>query len=137
VLIEMVLVHHLEGRRNALLYISIGVALVALFYLFLGIGKINEWMAIVLILMITLGEIFAMPFMNSFWINRSKVYNRGEYAALYTMAWSAAQTLGPMLSAQLAELTSFRFTWWIVAGCAAVVAGSFWFLRNRLNPAVH
>lgn len=137
VLIEMVLIHQLEGRRNALLYISIGVSLVALFFFLLGIGKVNQWFAFMLIAMITFGEIFAMPFMNSFWINRSKPYNRGEYAALYTMAWSAAQTLGPMLSAQLAEQTSFRFTWWIIAGVAAIVAGSFWVLRNRLNPVMH
>lgn len=137
VLIEMVLIHQLEGRRNALLYISIGVSLVACFYFLLGSGKIHPATAFLLMIMITFGEIFAMPFMNSFWINRSSFYNRGQYAALYTMAWSAAQTLGPMLSAQLAEYTSFRFTWWIVGGLATLVSISFWLLRNKLKHEVN
>ncbi|GAO43624.1 MFS transporter [Flavihumibacter petaseus] len=121
VMIEMVLIYHLEGRKRATWYISIGTALVALFFLFLSIGPVSIFQAALLILLATIGEILAMPFMNSFWISRSKNHNRGQYAALYTMAWSAAQTLGPMLAAQLAQHMGFRFTW-LVIGCGAMLA---------------
>ena len=43
----------------------------------------------------------------------------GQYAALYTMAWSAAQTLGPMTGAQIAQHYSFNWLWWLV-GCLSL-----------------
>ncbi|MBZ5856508.1 MFS transporter [Flavihumibacter profundi] len=133
VVVEMVIIHQLEGRKNQITYIAIGVGLVAIFYLLLGTGPIRHVPALLLIALITIGEILSMPFMNSYWIGRSKTYNRGQYAALYTMAWSAAQTMGPMLSAQLAEHAGFRLTW-VVIGCIALfVAFIFWQLRTRLR----
>jgi predicted MFS family arabinose efflux permease len=131
VLVEMLLIYRLEGRRNQIYYITLGVALVALFFLLVALTKVGFLMAFVLITFITAGEMLAMPFMNSFWIGRSQNHNRGQYAALYTMAWSAAQTLGPLGSAQLADGMGFRFTWFTVAGVAAFVALVFWQLNRR------
>jgi predicted MFS family arabinose efflux permease len=130
VLIEMVVIYQLEGKRNQMAYIAAGVTLVALFYLLLGIGPIGPGAAVLLVSIITSGEILAMPFMNSFWINRSREHNRGQYAALYTMAWSAAQTFGPMLSAQLAECSGFRFTWFVIGSVCLCVAIIFWLTRQ-------
>lgn len=130
VLVEMVLIHRLEGKRRPGRYIAFGVALVALFYLLLGLGPIGLGTAVFMILLVTMGEILSMPFMNSFWIARSQTHNRGQYAALYTMAWSAAQTMGPMLSAQLAESTGFRLTWIVVGSCCLMVAISFRLSRH-------
>ncbi len=48
-----------------------------------------------------------MPFMNTYWIARTSHGNRGQYAALYTMAWSAAQTLGLMAGVQVAQVAGF------------------------------
>lgn len=131
VLVEMVVIHRLEGRRHHLTFIAAGVVMVALFFLFLGLGPVGPAIAVLLIVLITFGEILAMPFMNSFWIARSSEHNRGQYAALYTMAWSAAQTLGPMLSAQLAEYSGFRFTWFVIGGLGMLVALVFWQLKSR------
>ena len=49
----------------------------------------------------------AMPFMNSFYIGRSTEGNRGQYAALYTMAWSAAQVIGSSSGTQIVQATGF------------------------------
>ncbi|ULQ53692.1 MFS transporter [Flavihumibacter fluvii] len=133
VLFEMVIIHQLDGRNNHMAYISFGVGLVALFFLLLGVSPVSPLAAISLIILITFGEIMSMPFMNSYWISRSSERNRGEYAALYTMAWSAAQTLGPMLSAQLAEYAGFQFTWLIIASICLLVALSFWLYRGTFQ----
>ncbi len=125
VLVEMVLIHKIEGKRNPVRYIALGVGLVGVFYLLLGLGAIGLLQAVLLIFLITMGEIFSMPFMNSFWIARSQHHNRGQYAALYTMAWSAAQTLGPMLCAQLAEAQGFRITWLVVGASCLLAAVLF------------
>ncbi len=125
-LIEMALVYKLEGKRESLIYITIGVALVGISFVILnlpGIGAVFSFMAIV---MITLGEILSMPFMNSYWIGRTQISNRGQYAALYTMAWSAAQCLGPLGGAQVAEHYGFQVLWWVIGALALFASFAFW-----------
>ncbi|HLY68517.1 MAG TPA: MFS transporter [Puia sp.] len=83
-------------------------------------------------IVVTLGEIFSMPFMNSFWITRTSVSNRGQYAGLYTIAWSTAQVLGPSGGSQLVEHFSFRTLWWVAAGiCLTSSLGFRWLGRNK------
>ena len=96
----------------------------------LNMFLMTAFMAFVMIIFITFAEILAMPFMNSYWIGRSKPHNRGQYAALYTMAWSAAQTFGPMFGAQVAEHAGFNWLWWIVCGLSLLVAFGFMQLHS-------
>lgn len=125
VLIEMVVVYKLEGRRRSTVYIITGTLLMAGAYCMLGSFLMTHALAFVMVVVITFAEIMAMPFMNSYWIGRSKTHNRGQYAALYTMAWSAAQTFGPMTGAQVAEHAGFKKLWWIITGLALLTAIGF------------
>ena len=124
-IIEMVLVYKLEGKRKNYIYITAGVALVGLSFLFLNFPGPGFIIATIMIIAVTFGEILSMPFMNSYWIGRTQTTNRGQYAALYTMAWSAAQTLGPAGGAQIAQHLNFTFLWWIVGGLAILAALAF------------
>jgi predicted MFS family arabinose efflux permease len=125
VAIEMVIVHKLEGRKKSTVYIITGTLLMALAYCMLSAFVMTHLLALVMVVVITLAEMMAMPFMNSYWIGRSRQHNRGQYAALYTMAWSVAQTLGPMLGAQVAEKKGFYILWWIVCGLSLFTALGF------------
>lgn len=129
-LIEMVLIYKLEGRRKNTAYITVGVCLVGLSFLMLNIPGIGRTLAFTMIVLITFGEILSMPFMNSYWISRTQTSNRGQYAALYTMAWSAAQTIGPLGGAQLAEHYGFTILWWVVGGLALLTSLFFWKLHQ-------
>lgn len=133
VAIEMVLIYKLEGKKRSTYYIVIGVMLIGLAYLMLNLVSMNHALAFVMIIIITFGEITSMPFMNSFWISRTKSHNRGQYAALYTMAWSAAQTLGPMTGAQVAEHAGFSSLWWSAAALATITAFAFFRLHRRIG----
>ena len=126
VLLEMVLVYKMENKGKNGLLITTGVGLVGLSFLLMNIPGIGIPMALTAIIVVTLGEILAMPFMNSYWISRTQPNNRGQYAALYTMAWSAAQCLGPFLGAQVAGRIGFTYLWWIIAGMAFFAAYSFY-----------
>jgi MFS family permease len=75
-----------------------------------------------MILLVTFGEIFSLPFMNTYWTERSQEGNRGQYAAMYAMSWSAAQTIGPVLGAQLADAAGFAVLWWTVGGICILAA---------------
>ena len=79
---------------------------------------------------VTFGEILAMPFMNSFWISRSIASNRGQYAGLYTIAWATAQVIGPVFGSQLAQYYGFNFLWWVMGGLCLVAALGFQYMRK-------
>lgn len=129
-LVEMVLIYKLEGRRKNMVYITVGVVMIGVSFLLLNIPAAALVVGCSMIILVTFGEILSMPFMNSYWIARTQPANRGEYAALYTMAWSAAQTLGPMGGAQLAERGGFMLLWWVV-GAACLLAALFYWKLHR------
>jgi predicted MFS family arabinose efflux permease len=124
-IVEMVLIYRLEGKRPVMYYITRGVVLVGLSFLLLNIPGTGPLLALIMIITVTFGEILSMPFMNSYWIGRTNPSNRGQYAALYTMAWSAAQTLGPMGGAQVVQHGSFRLLWFFTGGLCICAAWSF------------
>ncbi|HXB42565.1 MAG TPA: MFS transporter [Puia sp.] len=130
--VEMILVFSLEGRRSGLHYVSRGVFIVGIAFLLLNILPGAGLLAVFCMLVATFGEISSMPFMNSFWVARTSSNNRGQYAGLYTMAWSSAQVLGPSLGSQVAGHFSFRILWW-ATGCVCFVAamGFRWLLGNK------
>lgn len=124
-ILEMIIVYKLDGRRKNLVYVSAGVLVTGLSFMMLDIPGIGPWLCFGMICVITFGEILSLPFMNTYWISRTQASNRGQYAALYTMAWSAAQTLGPMGGAQLAQHAGFRVLWWVVGGLCLVTSFCF------------
>jgi len=129
-LVEMVLVYKLESATNYTKYIVRGVALVGVSFIMLNLPGMGVILAVPMIVIITFGEILSMPFMNTYWISRSHDSNRGQYAGLYTMAWSAAQCLGPLLGAQVAEHYGFNTLWFIVGALGMVASWSYWKLNR-------
>jgi predicted MFS family arabinose efflux permease len=115
VIIEMVLIFHLESKNKTIVMISNGMLLTSLsflVYIFLPLHPITGLISVVLV---TLGEIWAMPFMNNYWTGRASSHNRGQYAGYYTMAWSLAQVLGPTGGTWIAGHWGFNSLWWITA----------------------
>ncbi|MEA5405393.1 MFS transporter [Arcicella sp. DC2W] len=118
--IEMILVHQLDGKFLKTNLIAIGTALTALSfwvfntYFFVGI----LWISIILN---TVGEMFAMPFMQSFSIERSDESNRGQYIAMYTMCYSFAQITSPTIGSQVVDNFGFT-TLWYVMGCFCLLS---------------
>lgn len=122
---EMVLVHKLEGRRHIMQYIMVGVMMAAASFAVFNVLPNAKWVAVTSVLLITFGEMISMPFMMTYWINRTNEGNRGQYAGLYTVSWSVAQTLGPLAGAQIAEHNGFAMLWWVVAGVFFLTALGF------------
>jgi predicted MFS family arabinose efflux permease len=131
-LIEMVLVFKIEGKRENLFYISNGTLLIGISFLLLNIFPPLGISAVVFTFFVTIAEMSSMPFMNSFWVSRTKPSNRGQYAGLYTIAWSVAQIAGPAGGSQVVEYFSFRTLYWIM-GCICIVTawGFKWLQRNQ------
>ena len=127
---EMLLVNNLEGKRSPLYFTGIGVVIAAFSYSILIFFPAAVWLAVLSIILVTLGEMIAMPFMNTFWMSRSNDRNRGEYAALYTIAWSVAQIIGPIYGSFLIEYGGYKLFWYFIFGICLLTAGGYFYLNN-------
>ncbi|GGH06580.1 MFS transporter [Mucilaginibacter phyllosphaerae] len=136
VLIEMVLINYLEGKRHALTYIVWGVLITGFAFALLNVLPPGIATATLVVILVTFGEIMSMPFMNSFWIARTNNYNRGEYAALYTMSWSAAQVFAPALGSQVINYGGFNSLWWLLGILSALTAAGYYLLYQNNKTAV-
>lgn len=132
-LLEMVFVYKLEGKRAPLDFIWRGVLVNGLAYLSFNILPATAAVAILFILLFTLSEMLSVPFMNTFWTSRSTDQNRGQYASLYTIAFSVAQIISPPFSTYIVQHLGFADWWYIVAGGSLVTATGFWYLNKRVS----
>jgi predicted MFS family arabinose efflux permease len=131
--IEMVLVFKLEGKRGNLYYVFFGVLAIGVSYLLLDVLPLSIFIVYFCMVVSTVGEMLAMPFLNSFWISRTSPSNRGSYAGLYTIAWSTAQVVGPTGGAEIAQRWGFTVLWWAVGGICLAAAMAFRYLRQTQN----
>lgn len=131
-LVEMILVFKLEGKRENLVFTSYGVLLMAACYLLFVVLPHAIWVGFVFWFFISFAEMMSLPFMNAFWIDRCGSHNRGQYAALYTIAFSIAQVVSPSLGAYMAEHAGFT-NWWLVITILSLVAfAGFRVLRQKV-----
>ena len=129
-LFEMAVVFKLEQKKKNIRYISIGTLLVGLSFVSYNILPGAASLALCATFIITAGEMMAMPFMNSFWISRTDHNNRGQYAGLFTAAWSIGQVLGPFIGSQIAQRYGFNVLWWVIGGICIVAASGFKWLGS-------
>jgi predicted MFS family arabinose efflux permease len=129
--IEMVLVYVLEQKNKTVLFISSGTFICALAFYSLLLPGNGKLITLIMILLITFGEIIAMPFMNTFWTGRSNEKNRGQYAALYTIAWGIGQTMGPFLCSRLVDATDFDTLFLVLGSILTLGALGFYRLNKR------
>lgn len=129
--IEMILVYRLEKMHRPLQVIKYGVWLIGIAYGLYNVLGGQFQLAVIGILFITFGEMLAMPFMNTYWINRSSDHNRGQYAALYTMAWGTAQIAAPSIGGYVADHYGFSYLWWIIFATSLVTGFGFHWLTRK------
>ncbi len=135
VVLEMGIVHQVETRlRRPTTLIPWGVLLTGLSYSVLNTGS---WLGLALVstVLVTIGEMLAMPFMMSWAINRATDQNRGQYMGLYAMAYSLSQIMSPAIGSQMVVLAGFRGLWYVIFGVSVISASGFWWLGDRLARA--
>jgi predicted MFS family arabinose efflux permease len=130
VFIEMVLVFKLEGKRPPAHYISLGAFLIGASYLMLNLPLAGLVVALVAMIIITIGEMLMFPFINTFWVSRSSQHNRGQYASIFTMSFAFAQVLAPTLGSQVVQHSNYHLLWYMVfAVCTLASIGFYRFKK--------
>jgi MFS family permease len=79
-------------------------------------------------LMITLGEMLAFPFIASFIMLRSTEHNRGAYATANTLSWSVAQIIGPSGGGWIAEHFGFPWLWGTLILLCLITGAGFYYV---------
>jgi predicted MFS family arabinose efflux permease len=129
VIIEMVLIFYLESKNKTLTFISNGLLLTSLSFVVYVLMPGYALTAVISVILVTFGEILAMPFMNNYWAGRASSQNRGQYAGYYAMAWSLSQVLGPTSGTWLASHFGFNSLWWIATYVCLITGVLFRFLK--------
>ena len=107
VIIEMPLIAWLEKSRRLFSFIIAGALCLPLAFLLLLFGKSMMVFAILYTLIITMSEIFAMPFMMNYTLGRSRKERQGQYSALYSIAYAIAMIIAPLLGLGIAAKYGF------------------------------
>jgi predicted MFS family arabinose efflux permease len=131
--LEMPLVKWFENsKRSHSGLMLIGAILTALSFLILTSGS---WIGILIIsmLLVTFGEMIAFPFSNAFAMDRSKKGNKGEYMALYSIAFSVAHLFSHNGGMHLIESIGYNNTWYVVSLIALICMVLLFILRQQLN----
>ncbi len=136
---EMPLIKWLETKaytKTGLMLV--GLALTGLSYLFL---IINPWIGFIVIgmVLLTVGEMIVFPFSNAFSLVRAKRGLKGEYMALYSIAFSLSHVFAHNLGFQMIEAFGFDKTWILMAFLALfgillmILLKRFMRVTNELN----
>lgn len=130
-LMEMVMISKIENKKSPIFYIVMGVIIVCFSFAVLMLPKfIPVVLAVISILLFTFGEMFSLPFFNTFVVKRSNEYNRGIYAAGYTLSWSVAQVIGPTSGFYIAEKFGYNTLW--IGVTVLLLLCAYFFSRLKL-----
>ncbi|MFT6867158.1 MAG: putative MFS family arabinose efflux permease [Cyclobacteriaceae bacterium] len=133
-LFEMILVYKIGDRFQIRKLMAFGSFLMGLAFLMLY-GFETKWALYGACILISFAEIFAMPFMATYTIQKSGEKNKGAYMGLYSVAFASAFVLAPLIGTNVIAAWDFQSWWLIVGGMALGVGiGFLVLLRNKIAP---
>ncbi len=120
VVLEMPLIFTLEKKFSKLKCIGWGVLMYGFAYLVLNLTGPFIVIAVFSMILLSVGEIFNMPFTNTYALGRARPSNRGQYMGLFTMAYSIAHIFAPAIGMQVAGHWGFVSLWWLLGALCGV-----------------
>ncbi len=127
---EMPILYAAERRYRPIPTMLFGAALIITAYLTLPwVITIGYLPLVLMILLLTMGEILYMPFTNTYVARYAPPARRGEYLGLLSASYSAAFVLGPLLGFGVAGHYGYGIA--TLTCCAVAMVG--WALLSRIN----
>ncbi|MBK8519125.1 MAG: MFS transporter [Saprospiraceae bacterium] len=78
----------------------------------------------------TVSEMFAMPFMTNYAVSKPSENRRGQYMALYSMAYGFAHILAPLGGLYIADVYGFRTLYLMLMLLSILVTIGFFSIRR-------
>ncbi|QBZ98668.1 MDR family MFS transporter [Flavobacterium sangjuense] len=128
--LEMPVVSYVERHKiSKVKVVTMGCFLMAI-SIFLML--INTWSGVLIIMMLfmTVGEMFAFPFSNSVALSRAPKGHEGRYMAIYTMSFSLAHIASSKVGMEIIEYYGYQMNWFVmgILGLLGVIFG-IWVFR--------
>ena len=121
VVIEMPLIFRIENKKTHLYWVRIGIVTYCLAYLSFALPVAGVIAALGYMFFISVGEIFVMPFSTSWVVARAGNQKQGMYLAFYTLAYSVANVLAPLISTQIIAAWGYLALWVTMAFISILV----------------
>jgi predicted MFS family arabinose efflux permease len=127
---EMIMVYILGRNFQIHKLIFLGLLLVGAGFVILNV--VHATFILVLgMVVLSIAEIFAMPFMVTFVVQRSGIKNRGSYMGIYSFAFSAGHVFSPIIGTFIIGHHGFGTLWWVSGIASVFVALGFWFIARE------
>lgn len=129
-LLEMLLVQIAERNMRSSFVITMGVFLGAISFLILLVPS-GKWVLFLAMFIMSLSEIFAMPFMATVTVKRGSNDRKGAYMGLNALSFSTAFVFSPLIGTFVAEHFGFSVLWigTAVVGIATALGFKWIFTR--------
>ncbi|GAA3139402.1 MDR family MFS transporter [Streptomyces echinatus] len=82
----------------------------------------------------TLAEIVNAPTQTSLVVRLSPVHGRGRYQGMFTLSWSAAALIAPLMSGAVIDRVGAEWLWGMCAAVGTVAGFGYGLLMRRLPP---
>src|SRR5690606_14432314 len=125
-----------ERRFKIIDSIWIGVLMYGIAYMMLNLAEGPSFIvAIASMFVLSIGEIFNMPFTNTFAMSRATDENRGAYMGLFSMTYSVAHIIGPPLGTQTVHYFGFETLWNLMGAMGLAAAIGYIYLKLKNSQA--
>ena len=131
-LLEMLVVYLLGDRLPKTVLIISGMLMVGFSFSILNLVE-HVGILYLSMLLLSIAEILAMPFMATITVQRSNDRNRGAYMGLYTISFSGAHALAPFLGTSIIDKYSFNVLWWAMGVASVLTAIGFYWVVQRME----
>jgi len=121
--VEMPLLYKLENRFRPVMLVVIGSVLFGIGFLIFNMISWPMAAALVFTVFVTFGEMLSFPFSNHHALSFTNDHNRGKYMGLYTMTFSTAHVVAPLLGLYLVKEMGYDVLWVGSAVVCVVAAG--------------
>jgi MFS family permease len=126
----MVIIYLIGNKVNGKTLIIIGCLLTGISFLILNL--LDSILILYLsILIMSLGEIFAMPYMVIYTTERASPKTQGAYMGMYSLTYSTAFVIAPLLGTRLIAIYDFEFLWWFISRMALLASLGFYLIIRK------
>ena len=130
--LEMIIVYLLGEKANKAKLIAGGVVLLGASFILLNMTA-SISILYVSMLLLSVAEILAMPFMATIPVERSVEQNRGAYIGLYSISYSVAHIIAPFLGTSIIAQYGFGTLWWSTGLLALFTGAGMFFLIRKMQ----
>jgi predicted MFS family arabinose efflux permease len=131
-MMEMIIVYLLGEKANKAKLISYGTLLLGASFILLNLMA-DQSVLYISMLLLSIAEILAMPFMATISVERAGENNRGAYIGLYSIAYSVAHIIAPVLGTTIISAYGFAILWWATGGLALISGIGMYLIINKME----